>query len=69
MINFRFKRKDERMGVCFLKKNNSRSVVSSLTRNEMFYIAFVEDMLGHARAGCAWVVGEGAHLLYKVLHL
>ena len=68
MINFRFKREDERMGVCFLKIKIkfSRSVVSSLTRNEMFYIAFVEDML--RRAGGARGASS-AHLLYKVLHL
>lgn len=56
------------MGVCFLKIKIkfSRSVVSSLTRNEMFYIAFVEDML--RRAGGARGASS-AHLLYKVLHL
>lgn len=41
------------MGVCFLKKIKfSHTIVSSLTRNEMFYIAFVKDMLweGEGRA-------------------
>lgn len=35
------------MEVCFLKKKIkfSHSIVSSLTRNEMFCIAFVKDML------------------------
>lgn len=53
------------MDVCFLKKKIkfSHTIVSSLTRNEMFYIAFVKDMWGAGAGG-----GRAApHLLYKVI--
>lgn len=69
IINFRFKRSDERMDVCFLKKKIkfSHTIVSSLTRNEMFYIAFVKDMLWESeRAG-----ERGPSLIFciKLFHL
>lgn len=43
------------MIVCFLKKK-SHTIVSSLTRNEMFYIAFVKDTSWAVRGPAAAAV-------------